>query len=331
MLRFALPILFSAATLLTVAPLAAECRGADLFAALPEAERAAIAASAHDAPFAQGLVFRASRKGQEMTLAGTFHMPDARHQALVGKLAPVLEQADELLVEAGPEEEANLKSAVTETPGLMFNMTGPTLPERLSEEDWQTLRKILAERGIPAVLAAKMKPAFLALMLSVPPCAMADLQAGRGGLDKALIAEAEARGLPIVALEPWDTLLKIFDGATPEEEVEILRAFRLDAADPEDTTTTMANLYFAREPRMIWEFSAARAREMGLSPEEVQRQMDLSEELLVRWRNRAWIPVLEAAAENGPVLAAFGALHLSGSDGVLALLQRNGWTIERLD
>ena len=328
MRRFILPLVVS---LLAAAPLAAECVGTDLFAALPEAERAAITANAHQAPFAQGLIFRATKDGQEITLAGTFHMPDARHQALVDELTPALEEATELLVEAGPAEEAKLKSATTENPGLLFNMTGPTLPERLSEEDWQALQKILSERGIPAVLAAKMKPAFLAVMLAVPPCAMGDLQAGKGGLDKALIAEAEARGLPIAALEPWDTALKLFDGATPEEETEILRAIRLDATDPEDNTTTMANFYFAREPRMIWDFSAVRAQEMGLSPEEVQKQMDLSEDLLVRGRNKAWIPVLEAAAAKGPVLAAFGALHLSGADGVLALLQADGWTITRLD
>ena len=47
-------------------------------------------------------------------------------------------------------------------------------------------------------------------------------------------------------------------------------------------------------------------------------------------RNRAWIPVLEETARKGTVFAAFGALHLSGETGVLALLQANGWTIERL-
>ena len=47
-------------------------------------------------------------------------------------------------------------------------------------------------------------------------------------------------------------------------------------------------------------------------------------------RNRAWIPVLTGAASKGPVFAAFGALHLSGQDGVLNLLQREGFTLEEL-
>ena len=47
-------------------------------------------------------------------------------------------------------------------------------------------------------------------------------------------------------------------------------------------------------------------------------------------RNQDWIPVLTRAAADGPVLAAFGALHLSGDQGVLALLQAEGFTLERL-
>jgi len=39
---------------------------------------------------------------------------------------------------------------------------------------------------------------------------------------------------------------------------------------------------------------------------------------------------LAVGAYTGPVLAAFGALHLSGQDGVLDLLARDGWVLERL-
>jgi len=41
--------------------------------------------------------------------------------------------------------------------------------------------------------------------------------------------------------------------------------------------------------------------------------------------------VIEAALADGPVVAAFGALHLSGEDGVLALLQGAGFSLERLE
>jgi uncharacterized protein YbaP (TraB family) len=62
----------------------------------------------------------------------------------------------------------------------------------------------------------------------------------------------------------------------------------------------------------------------------VETEFAAMEDSLMIRRNRAWIPVLTRAAAKGPVLAAFGALHLSGAEGVLALLQAEGWTLERL-
>lgn len=45
-------------------------------------------------------------------------------------------------------------------------------------------------------------------------------------------------------------------------------------------------------------------------------------------RNLAWIPRLEAIfAEPGLHFVAFGAAHLLGEDGVVALLRRRGWTV----
>ena len=63
--------------------------------------------------------------------------------------------------------------------------------------------------------------------------------------------------------------------------------------------------------------------------------MALAQERLMDRRNRAWIAPLtqaaEAAAPKGTeVVAAFGALHLPGEEGVLRLLERDGWTVRRV-
>ena len=47
-------------------------------------------------------------------------------------------------------------------------------------------------------------------------------------------------------------------------------------------------------------------------------------------RNRAWLPVLTQAASEGPAFAAFGALHLSGEEGVLNLLKAEGFDLQPL-
>lgn len=324
-----------AAALFFAAPAWSECRGDDLFAKLPPAEQAALSAQAAAVPHGEGLVFRATRSGakgaQDIVLAGTMHLPDARHDALMAELVPHLDRASTLLVEATSEDEAKLKAAAGKDPSLLFITEGPTIPELLPEADWQALRQVLVARGMAPFIAAKMRPVFLAITLSVPPCALDAMGRGEGGLDKRLMAAAEARGLPVEALEPWETVFSLFQGLSVQDNADILRMLTREAIDAESQTITMANRYFARSPRLIWEFALHRARAQGLAEAEVARQAAVSDELLMAGRNRAWIPVLEAAAERGPVLAAFGALHLSGPEGVLALLEQNGWAVTRLD
>jgi uncharacterized protein YbaP (TraB family) len=68
----------------------------------------------------------------------------------------------------------------------------------------------------------------------------------------------------------------------------------------------------------------------GFTPERVEREFAVMEKLMMNDRNQSWIPVIKVAAAKGPVLVAFGALHLSGEQGVLKLLQDNGYSITRL-
>ena len=69
---------------------------------------------------------------------------------------------------------------------------------------------------------------------------------------------------------------------------------------------------------------------LGYTPDQIDAEFARMEEVLMAGRNRSWIPVLTDAAAQGPVFAAFGALHLSGEDGVLNLLQKEGFTLEQL-
>ena len=68
----------------------------------------------------------------------------------------------------------------------------------------------------------------------------------------------------------------------------------------------------------------------GYTREQVDAEFARMEEIVAASRNRTWIPVLTDAAAKGPVFAAFGALHLSGQDGVLNLLKSQGFTLKEL-
>lgn len=319
--------------LLVPALAGARCVGTDLIAALPPPQRAELAAAVAQQPYGSGTLWRARRGDQLIHLVGTYHLPDSRHAALLARVAPLLQDAAVLLVEAGPDEETRLKAEVLRRPEFMFLIDGPTLPELLGDADWTALAAEMAARGIPPFVAAKFRPWYMAMMLGIPPCAMAGAMAGERGLDHQLIAAAGAGGVAVAALEPFDTLFSIFGDLTLQQELEMIRAALLMADRPEDMTVTLANAYFAGQPWLLWEFAKVQAVAAAgpAQADVVTVQFRLMQDVLMARRNRSWMPVLLAAAAQGPVLAAAGALHLPGEEGVLALLAAEGFTLERLD
>src|SRR5690606_1140627 len=117
----------------------------------------------------------------------------------------------------------------------------------------------------------------------------------------------------VQALEPFDTLFSVFGDLPIELELDMIRAALLMADSPEDMAVTLANAYFAGRSRLLWEFTLVRSLATpGFDAAEVQAQFALMDEVLMAQRNRGWIGVLTAAAAQGRVLAAFGALHLPG-------------------
>ncbi len=317
--------------LLAATPLRADCVGQNLIAALPADQRAVIEAAAAAVPYPAGNLWQATRDGQQITLVGTFHLDDPRHAATLNALTPTLLAAKTLLVEAGPQEEAALKSYVADHPERLINTTGPTLPEALPEADWLRLSQALRDRGIPPFFAAKMQPWYVSTLLAIPACQFAEA-AAMNGLDRRLIALAQSQGMTVAALEPFDTIFAVFDGFAQVDQLAILMQTLDASAADDDMAVTLADSYFAGESRLFWEFSKLQLKTVsGLTEAEVDREFALVEEALINRRNRAWIDRITAEAAQRPVLVAFGALHLSGANGVLNLLARDGWTITRLD
>ncbi len=319
---------------LLLAPAAATaatgCAGRNLLADLPPETRSALDAAVQAAPFARGNLWRATRDGQTITLLGTYHLDDPRHDAIEQAIAPTLRDATALLVEAGPQEERALMAQMAKDPQTILSPEGVSLRDALSEAEWADLSAAMQARGMPAFMAARLRPWYVTMLLAVPPCALQAARS-RNGLDQRLMNLADAAGVPIQGLEPFDTALKVFDGMPMPAQMALVRSTLAIEDQAEDQMATLSAIYFAEDSRLMWEYQRHIALSLpGATPASVETEFAAMEDSLMIRRNRAWIPVLTAAAAEGPVLAAFGALHLSGTDGVLALLQAQGWTLERL-
>ena len=316
-----------------------QCVGTNLIEALPQDSRARIEAAVADVPYHRGLLWQARRGDAVITLVGTYHFADPRHQRMMDRLEDILPDAQALYVEAGPKEEARLTRALSDDPTLMVATEGPTLPERLSPEEWQILSNAMADRGTPSVMTAKLRPWYVALMLGVSPCMLNAAQAGdiAGGLDHLLTDRAGELGVPVRALEPWDTVFTLFADLTPEQELDMIRASLTAASYADDYAVTLTDAYFGGDVWTIWEFGRFDAyQNSGLSKEAVDQQMEFAQTQLMDQRNENWIAPLEQGADRAAragkgIVAGFGALHLPGKHGVLRLLEDRGWQIRRLD
>jgi uncharacterized protein YbaP (TraB family) len=323
------PLLLAASLL--AAPATAECFGMNILDTMPAADRQEIEAAAAAVPYPSGNFWTATKGEARLTIVGTYHLDDPRHDPVARALAPMIAQSAALLVEGGPEEEKKLMDRMARDPSVMTITSGPTLLERLPPDTWARLSEAMAERMIPPFMTAKFQPWYVSLMLALPPCAM-DSMTQPKGLDGMLIDAALGAGVPVQALEPYDTIFRLFGSLTPQEEIDMIEQSLAMEPAIEDFSVTLADAYFDGEGRLLWELMRFEAYNMsGYTREKVDAELALMEKLMMDDRNTAWIPVIESAAEKGPLVVAFGALHLSGEKGVLNLLAQNGWTLAPME
>ena len=310
----------------------AVCEGNDYFARLSLADRAQIDAAVAETPFPRGLVWEATRGDDNLTVVGTIHIHDPRLSRIMDRVADRVSAAELLLVEAGPEEEAAMTRALSTQPDLILITEGPTLPEQLDPDVWERLVAAAEARSIPGFMLAKFQPWYVALTLSIPSCALQDIAGGMRGLDHLLIETANHAGVPVQAVEPWDTLFSVMRSGTPEEQIEALQLSLLDPALQSDMYVGMLNAYFDEEIAAIWEGSRVAAKEADtLDPARAAALFEETEKLILTDRNLAWMPVIEDAADaHDTIVLAVGAAHLPGEQGVLNLLAAAGWVITPL-
>lgn len=312
------------------APLAlALCAGTDLRDTLSPETRASVEAKVAEMPFAEGNHWIATRGDTRIHLIGTMHVDDPRFASVTARLQPVIEGARLLLLEATKAEQDALTADLATDPSLLI-LSDTTLPELLSEEDWQALSRAASDRGIPGFMAAKMKPWYLSLVLALPPCMQAEMGAANG-LDAQLEAMAVAAGTPTAALEDPRTVFAAFEETPLEEQAAMILPSVMDPGDAEDMFATLRGAYFEEKTALGWVLSTTLAAELSpAEPEMVADAMQQAEDALLTRRNLAWMSViLPEAQADGALVVAAGAAHLPGETGLLKLLEAEGFTLTR--
>lgn len=292
---------------------------------LPDDVRTALETETLAQPFAQGLLWQATKGGTRLIVAGTIHLPHPRANALAARIAPHLQTSDLLLVEA---TKADLKAAqhafLTEPDFALMRDT--TLPELLDEPTWQRLIPALSERGLPAILGARLEPWAIALILANAPCLTAAM--GQGGLDETLMTQAEENSIPIRAVENWRDTLTRLRQPTRAQDIATLRLTLKAESDANALAATTLRAYGDGLTGRALTVALHAAKTHGDDAVAMTQAMIKA---MLDDRNAEWLtPITKAADDASTITVAVGAAHLPGDRGLLNMLSTRGWTVTPL-
>lgn len=320
--------LIAALNLLAAPAIAQTCGGVDLIETLSAEDSETVAAAVADVPFADGILFEATRGGDTVTVIGTLHIPDSRHAATLARIEARVEAADILLLEATKEDEAAILAMTAERPDLFFLTDGPSLIDILGPEDWDIAKDRFSEIGMPGILGAKLRPWYANMVLGLPPCVTSLMASGQPGLDRMIEDRAETAGVPIAALEDAREMIAMMAGGEDAEDAEALRlTLRSDMTGAEMTSTLIEN-YFEGD---VWDVMAlTRLLAERDMPGQGAALFDDFTGALIDRRNAQWEAALPAFIDGRDAVIAVGAAHLPGETGVLRALERAGYSVRPL-
>jgi len=327
-MRYLLFLMF----LFAAAPLQAACDGPSAFDALPSETQQQLHLKAAQAPFHSGLLWKIQRNNVISYVVGTMHLPDPRHQHTLQRVKPLIAASSQVFLELTKEDEDTLQREMIRDPGRVWITEGPSLIDRLGEEHWAKLVTRLDAHGMPPFLAAKMQPWMLGLTLSVSPCALRDLKAGKVGLDRQVEQEAAQTQRPLHSLDDPIALLNTLSSDPLAKQVDDMKwSLSLDLMEV-GADQSVAAMYFDQETRLPWEYAIHRALSLAPeTPERVRQTLSELEQALITGRNQNWLDRLVPELSKTPSFVAVGALHLPGDAGILALLSARGFTVTPMD
>lgn len=254
---------------------------------------------------------------------GTVHiLPpelDWQSEAIMAALADaeiVYFEADALSAEAQAQ-------AQTLIPQLGLNPAGITLSSLISEEAKGHIATIAERVGAPAdVLAAQMDPLqpwFASLNLALLQIQMSGYDPSSGA-EAQLAAAAQDAGKTFAYFETLEQQLRFFADTPIELQIVEFEVGVREMVENPDVLTEMVQSWAAGDMDLL---------DRVFNEDMATSSPELYQRLLVN-RNIAWIPQIEAALEGADdALIAVGAGHLPGDQGVLALLEAEGYALTR--
>lgn len=278
-------------------------------------------AAAEALRFGQGLLWQVEREGKPVAqIFGTMHSADPDILALPPPVARAFRAAPSLSVEIILDEGAMQRIGTA-----MRLPRGQRLQDFVPPDVFQKAAAAAEPLGLQPIQLSRLKPWAVALLISMtPPDETKPKGAARLPLDLWLMDTARKKRKPVYALETLAEQVNVFDALPTDDQVAHLRAAAIPYAEKRRLLAILKDAYLRRDLDAIFHLANHDERP-GDRPTREKIEKRLLDD-----RNRRMVERMLPRFDEGGAFIAVGAAHLPGNVGVLALLERRGYTVSRL-
>lgn len=190
----------------------------------------------------------------------------------------------------------------------------------LGQPAFATLQRLLP--ALPAQQLRSLKP-WVALALLESRGEMANVQPS---LDGQLYTWAQQDDLPILHLETLADQLRALDCVPATEQVQVLRQ-RLNTPWLFSEQSSRVLEYYRAGDLPAWLDDIEAMTGLNASARHIEHKARLC---LIEARNHRWLAQLDPLLRVNSAFVAVGAIHLTGSNGLLEQLRQRGFSISAL-
>lgn len=283
-----------------------------------------VTATENKQTFDEGLFWKIEKDGEYVGhIFGTLHMNDARIAKLHNKVNQVLDDSKSFAMEAFPSDHYwNPYQGGQLIKHDMVLPKGESLEEYVDKETFARIQEVLVE-------SLGMKPEFVKTLR--PWAAMRSFairaESNEVILDYALLERAAEQRKELFQVESIEEFIVTLQEMPIEAQVALLEFTVASFDSMRDIINDMLDAYLEQDLEAMYKIST---RFIPDEPENEQwRQIYLKH--VIEIRNIVMEHYMRKPMRLRDTFIAVGALHLYGEKGVLALMEKDGYTVSRVD
>ncbi|MFY0612807.1 MAG: TraB/GumN family protein [Hyphomicrobiaceae bacterium] len=309
----------------------ATCKGTDILPKLaashPEVMQQ-VRAESDKIINARAILWRIEKPGGAPShLFGTMHVSDPRVMAMPAAARTAIETSRTVALEIADISPGAMLKAVSKVPQLMVYVDGSRLDQKLTQAEFKQVSGLLSKAGMPAEMAAIVRPWMISMVLAIPLCEQQRVANGGTALDAAIGALAKKSNVPVVGLETVESQLTSLSGVPEADQMAMLRLSLAFLAQREDMFETLIQAYVKRDLGVVLALSKGLAQIAGLKSSGFA---SFSRELIAK-RNHSMFASSRPLVDQGNAFIAVGAAHLIGATGLVALYRKAGFTVTAIE